>query len=451
MRKSLIALAALLALALGTFAAVPPAVDARRDDVTLEGRTICGDPAAARGLTVETEANYNGYLHWAMETRLGETQEAGTDFTFTTQPTYDFVPSEPYLYVQSAVEHVNAYGGNLAPADSGGLYRQVQAVLSRTPNGEARTETVDLSGLEYLPLRCDGQLSEGYVGWGTTELWLTASSFFRIPVPDGAAAEITVVKDPAGQCVELRTAPNDAAWVNLDSFSIFDEAQNGFYLALCARDAEGKALSLADIPPGYGIYFLPMRQTYRDDWGATVWMVDGLKAARVFAVDPAAEIVGLDRSEDGRQLLLRTREEDEAWLTVIDRAAMTAVQRLRLPGSGDYHAFWSFGDCVAAMDGSWNFTLWQQADGTYQERLRANLEPAELGGEDLVLAYDGQRLALVRYENWSNSFRVAVCDGEGLRYAAAFESSLDWFVGANGSIRPGELPPALRWDEKTGL
>jgi hypothetical protein len=191
---------------------------------------------------------------------------------------------------------------------------------------------------------------------------------------------------------------------------------------------------MSQIPGGYGIYCLPYEVT---DDGAVVY---GENLRMVFAIDPEAEVVQLFPSADDSRLLLVTREEGVYWLTVIDRAEMTQLQKFELLDNAEDQGVWTLypaDDFFVLILGNLRFAVVSGTPGDgYALDFTADLNECDAMvpylASDAAMDFDGEKLAVAAekqtgefYSDKSCSFYLAVFDRTGLLYFGEYDSSLD--------------------------
>ncbi len=429
MKRTLILLAALLALTIAVFAAVPPAVNARQDAVRVEETRLAGDPSAAAGFVIDLEADCDGYLHWATEITLGEAVAAESHFRFTAQREGRMGRPISYIELTSVLAGGHGVSGNVEAGDFGPLEAMVQDVIDRTAPGETHVETLAAADyFAFCPLTvsacsmgCDvyENLSLGTDG---TVFWPDVSAFFRLPVGEDALATVSVARDAQGGVYEAHVDCTglDVAWISAAAVFLPDGSA---YLGVSCWDEENQPV---DVPACRGLCHLPI-QMHRTERNEPYLRVGTANIRQVW--DAGAPITALELSGDGSRLLVRTREDGDAWMTVLDSGSMETLQRVPLGREDGLWGCWVFDDELVTADEERVLRLWHWEDGQYRPRIEAAL-PAEFGDlYNLSFRYDGARLLAVQSERYSScSLFAAVCGEEGLLYAARLGSSLDWLT-----------------------
>lgn len=472
--------AGLLVLSAGGMAAVAAAVNGARDQVVLTERVLAGDVSAAEGLTAELRTTLDHYLFWNTRHTFGQTGTTQTDYDFTS-----FQRQEPYRETAAGVELSTTLAMGFSFASSGaevdgsgsempGLLGAYNRLYLETPNGEERSQVITLSDYyDYYPItgsirlpgctlriewedahqteqpdRADAQ----YVAWRLQE-------YFKIPMLEGIQMEISIQKSGDGRSVGVggSTTPNGVEaqeYYSASTRSVLTD--DACYFTLNALTTWGNVVDVSQIEGGFGVYRLP----FGDE--DTPCPIDALEM--VYPLDPTVSVEELVLSADGSQLLLFAREGGQVWLTVIDLATMTQVQRLAVAdltsgtGSGIYG--WSFYDGGDFWVGCVEFTRWvliaADGDGRYGVRLEVDVSDETLTDlfpylqYDTVMAWDGARLAAASYQvsragGDTCGFSLAVFDAGGLQYLAAYDSSL------NAPSEPREYADRCRPMDEDGM
>lgn len=147
--------------------------------------------------------------------------------------------------------------------------------------------------------------------------------------------EISIRKSASGNSVGA-----GGSTLGPDSYSASTQSvltADACYFTLNALTAQGKVIDVSQIEGGFGLYRLPC--------GSQPFNIDALEM--VYPLNPTASVWHMAVNAAETQLLLFTDEGGQAWLTVIDLASMTEVQRLFLDDlatrDGDT-AGWAFFD-----------------------------------------------------------------------------------------------------------
>ena len=458
MRKSLIALALLLALAAGGAASAAVLLGLQAGRVTVTEHVLYGDAGAADGLLVEVKACCERHLHWDTQYWVGAPERTETRFRYTQEA--ESIPQETEYSGVSVNNMGELWGsswstsstGDLADRDLSGVTQLYLDVAGRTQPGTEHTETVywkdyyefypiyvsvDLPGFHYSPEKFNRP------GWETElerQLRETFAAFFRVPVLEDDAMEITVRRNSQGDIVGSGMSGGNA----INSVGTVAEGACYFTVDLHQND---QLLDTSRIPGGYGLYRLP----YSMKEGSAVVRPEEL--AMVYPLEPENELIELKATADGKRVLLLTREQGVCWLTVLDGATAEQLQRLELTHIPEDSgvSLQIYDGFLVSLEGGERFTvLEERADGTYRQALAAAWPEDERFREQMlwiepVMDWDGERLAAAFYpyhSEWRNGeyapykqvcgFYLCVWDGGGLRYVGRYDSSLDAPPGPMG-------------------
>lgn len=431
MRRSLMAVLMLLALGVGVLCGAAAGLSGRAEAVELTERVEAGDRAALEGLKLTCSTYADNRLLWTTGCTFEGELETRTSFSFF---------PDGLSWEHERPERGIAIGlisTSFGVSGSAGLelveeqryewdlfWAPVVDVAERTPAGEKRTEQVYVRDyFTFYPLSVNwdglnGNLEE-------REASQLLSDFFPIPVPEDHCVEVTVEKGEDGQVysVDMNTLTGGVD-INCSSVPV----EGGCYFTLNVFPCEGQEA----LPQSFdsGVWYLPDPDS---ESGSQP------EPELVFPLEDA-DVREVQLTGDGSRLLLVVREDNVDTLLVVDRAAMTRVQRLPLfevVDDGETYREYSgltVGDgwlLAQATDGSF-LLLDQTAGGTYETRIQDSLRPVEaweylLCRDEKVLAWDGERLAVAVNQDWYDKcgFYLAVYDRTGLRYAGRYDHSQD--------------------------
>lgn len=391
-----------------------------------------GDRGAAQNFSIRSLTTVNGHLHWDTVLTLGENPTWNTDFSFTNRNTWYSNPIEPYLnlYLQS----------NMGVSSSGGLEieqyteldflaKAIEEVASHTQAGELEhTEILPLAQyLDYFSVGLDSvswSPSENGEWWYTE--WQEADQFFQIPVGE-QQVRISVGKGVNGEIYNVSYQIYDAPFLNCITLPSQD---GGWYMLYSGEDEEGNSLMGA---PKHGLYYLPII-----DVEDGVQRIDTEHIKLLYQVEKGRTMFFTD---SGRKLLLQSGSGFGDQITVLDVATMQPIQTISLDekyqqGNEDLYVkndyFVRICDQTRTEgekeDLSAQFVqVWELGtDGQFHKTIDCDINETGLETyywQDVI--YNGEKLMLCRYENDYNdpSIQVAVCDPEGLQYAAWWRNS----------------------------
>lgn len=457
--KKIIALVLLLALlSAGAFCMIGNAVSAEKANVTIKENILYGDRSYAEGVTVFTRAHYDRHLFWNTAYTVGKNPKCDTAFTFHYSEFYENEKPHPEAL---SLEVDLKYGfDTTVPAESSvGLQKAYRELFDATAPGTKGTKTVYLQNYyTYYPIRVTialpGTLWQGndYEKLTFEEyrneraVWDKFNEFFKIPIPkDLPGFEISVTKDAQGKRVgigansmekELLLAPVSTYTSDRCFFSIGNR-----YLG---REGDTEYADTGLIPGGYGIYSFHFKQVRNPDntHGSTTIFHSGYETgveedtlATVYPLDSEVTVKHLSVSDDESKLLVFTLEKDSTYLTVIDIATMTELQKLRITDDDSYiiseyenfialNGFESLSVIEIGADGQYRlaFTVPKQTDIN---------KSAQILSDQTQMAFDGDRLVMIYYLYEPRygaveicGFSMAIYDQTGLVYYAEYKSSL---------------------------
>ena len=479
MRKALILLLVLAVLAAGGITATALQLNSSADAVLLQQQTLYGDAAAAAGLHIDSSLHSGRRLFWQLSFPVTENPGA------TVEMRQHLLPQDisgPSTHRHSGVS-IGAYarGGSSTSGDFeengwldvGEPFQTLTPafadVAARTPSGEQHTETVRLRDyFEYYPLSVDVDISGSGLfllpdGSEPTPAALSAAfaAYFRIPVLEDNAVELTGGRDAAGRVQELQINDPEASGPEL--FGPGAVTENAAYFAL----RTDSRLDLSLLPDGTGIFCLPYEMSTAPSSDRPLPVIHPEQLCCVYPL-PQDTVIADMRLTDRGTLLLFTLQDgslrlDELALPAAAGQPLRRLYRLELLPAEDPYAFRAavlFEDCLLVFSTQNEMLLLQRdADGAFQPVLCTDITAAvDAGlalpyGHDAVFAWDGERLAAVQYRAWTGAegccdIYAAVFDGSGLRYAGLITSTLSRNRGADsdGQVRPVDAAPlSARW------
>lgn len=335
MKKWVCFLALLAVASLTLLIAAHVSLYRQRDRVEIYQETLAGDPAAAEGITVTFHDRQSDQLFWDSAIPLGTAEpQAETDFRFCLTPQREgfairYAPSIEFW----GASGISDRQGD--PAFDELWERMYGALAEDAPLGEERTVTGRLRDYcDYLPLRIISLSSEPYsVFVEDTENEAAAARelarYLNVVPSDDWTLEITYA--------DYGDSQSSGAVTNLAPPRVLAQAtEQGLYL--CLRTDRPDMLQCRD---GVGLWFVPFRDTGRTVTcypgnGAPpekrpIVTLDVSRARVAYPYDPyEAEPLALERSEDGKDLLLYLREGEDLVLLAVDAASGQVRQELTL-------------------------------------------------------------------------------------------------------------------------
>lgn len=421
-------------------------VDNKKDDVVITTTTLYGDSEEAAGLMLRMASQWQDQLIWETEYTLGS-GETASNFIFSSWGKY---------WPKTAVDEITVdYITNWGTYDVGGnavrgsfdpegypMSKIVQAVMDRTEPGERRTETVMLKDYyEFYPL--EFHLQEYLADGQTLEVYYYESKgffadFFQVPVGDDIE-QIALEKDFSGNVIDVQC--KGLSGVSFHDLSAF--GQEGCYHAFYLENWENDEMK--GLGGTYGIYYYPYIEDTNRNRGLTV---DPEQARIVSSLELGIELVDMALNESQDRLYLVTNEENVYYLNVFeaDKGSLALSQKLPvrpdLAERDDGYAprwaqlsvqengmllVWQDGSFVFAVSNGDEMEVWEP--GQFPS-IQSFVFPSEN-----VWAFDGQRLALASFVDWSStSVNVAVSTRAGLAWYGICEA---WYDTGEHSDDPG--------------
>lgn len=427
MKRTLITLAVLLCLSLGTLTGIHLWVNAARDQVALTETVLAGDPAAAAGVTVTCRTQDRaGHLNW--ETRFTPGGEPETDFSFS----YKGTEGTTFGWTGARLEGEFQFGMSGSIDLDSPLYheedqlmlRLAKVVADNTGDGTTRTETLLLTDFcKTWPISFHAQYrytAGEYYSETSGEL----ARYFYLPVSPEQRVEVAVTKAASGEVTEIDIDYGPDC-PNLWCDSVVTE--DGAYLIARAETESGE--DLFQLPGGQGIHFVPMGETNREGV-FTGYVFDPANLRLFYPTD--AYTLALSVSEDESNLLLYTREGGKLVLTVIDRAGGETLQRLELMDLGEDDWFGGTIDCGPlhlAVPSSGEFRLLRESRSGVEIVLSGFLDREDEVHWDLtglnrepVLAWDGERLVWGAPSDYGCMLTLSVWTAGGLQFLAQYQT-----------------------------
>ena len=471
MRRSVIALLVLAALAAGVLAGAFAALQGQRDQVVLQTQTLAGDVSAAEGLRVRLPVRCADQLAWESVFSPAHPEDLDTSFTFSPIPRSDDIP----YYVPAPLQvdmlswSVYSYYNPQEQLKDTRWAPLVEDAASNTGAGESHTQRMTLSDyMDVLPLEVSvsapGSPLEALDAQALDALF---RDYFPIPLAEDFSLEITVVKDPDG-AVDMVTigaaSESNTCWFRIESRSVQagEDILFVFTDPTCYHTDTQETTLLDDsaIPGGWGLYRLSASASGQP------------RLETVFSLPEGGVALDFWGSEDGSELFLLSREEGMLHLRVFDAGA-ALVDDVVLMDLAEEEVYWqvyrgedflvpmTYGSpsgyrfAVAAREAEgWALAFTGDTAGQRALGLRGftNLDSYWTA---LSMDYADGRLAVRdSLDGWSTDFYLAVYTADGLAYLGSYASSLSSAVsGTDGpfSFAPCQLPqydpePMVAWE-----
>lgn len=495
MRKSFTIFLLLLILSGSLLTVAHHRVSQLQDDIVITETTLAGDPAAADGLTVTLDTALRNQLFWHTVYRAG--CDPAPESTFTFSPTYVSYSSYDSDYVYLDIGNINfsisspisldEWSDDYVQLSSGSdpvMIRPLLDVAERTLPGETRTEAVRLRDyyqyyMVQLHFKATAASASESVSVGpktslTQEDILNLNEYFRILIPEDVQMEVSISKNDEGtiyhaSMISMNTMTDDSDAAGDFSGDSSDDSgetssaaaasttfllqsgglvtEEGFYLVFRA-DSEDATQAFSEIADGYGVYFIPIRQTEEDGFRLSTDQIQN-----ICPLDPeSSQAIGILESQDGTKLLVFTSEQDSLVLTVLDRETWEPLQRLSLPDGGILTVQQDDDILILYLwdENGYRLTALTNRDGYYHLWLDTPMTEADsiyLYGHT-GFCFDGQRLALAYQTPYGDSASLClmVYGQDGLLYAGQYLHSGDQINPKMQNLNWYDGSLTLRWE-----
>lgn len=450
MKRALILFLVVTVLLSAGFIAAHAAVNSQKENVTWQEETLWGDKSAVDGLHVTAQNDFNHSLLWTTTGILGPTLAPETEFSFSNGNHTSPFP-ERYtgvnlskIYSLHDIENFE-WAEEKTKAGLTALNDYYQTCVAETPEGEERQYVVDLAQyLDYYLLDgtidLPGQTIFNWMGdWTGNQVARVFNDYFRIPIVGAWRLDFTVdknydnVSSSSGMTADFSPEFHGVA------------GENTCYFTFNAYVKEGVSADCSMIPGGYGIYAID----YTMENGNAMLVFDSLRT--VYPLDPAELYLDMTASADGKQLLLQTRDADNVYLTVIDIATMSKLQKLIIaPADEAYYDYRFLDNALVTFryrgdtDLSQVIVCERLQNGTYRHAFTTDLNEMGVDIWSLIcfrgthacqLLYNGDILVIgfngctkEEYEEWYQvetcDFYIAAYNAAGMAYAGLYRVSL---------------------------
>lgn len=465
--KKIIAIVLLLSLlSVGSFCMIGSVVNKEKANVTIKENIIYGDKSYAEGVTVLTRSHYDSHLFWNTAYTIGETPILSTDYEFHYSEFYEY-GDRSYNGLTLDVDLKYGFDTSIPAEEAVGLQKAYRELYDATAPGTKGTKMIRLQDYyTYYPIRVSidlpGVLWQGndYEDLDFDEyineraVWDAFNNFFKIPIPEDLPAfEISITKDLRGDGVGVGSSGHASDyWLNpittYTSNRVFFSIGNEFY------NKEGDTNQYVDtslIPGGYGIYsfnYSNVRNSTNTHGNNTTFYPGyetGINEETLEMVYPLAqetEVVYMLVSEDESKLLLFTKENDITYLTVIDIASMTDLQKIKVTDANQY-MFYECDNCIVLNGWEYISVIELMDNGLYDlaftvSRMNEINDSDAQKGVATAMAFDGDKLVMIDrsgdqiYPNLETcGFSVAIYNNTGLVYYAEYENSLSATTNPN--------------------
>ena len=476
--KKIIAVVLMLALlSVASFCVIGTAVSEERGNVTLRETVLYGDKSYAEGVSVCTRAHYDDHLFWNTTYTIGEENTALTEYEFSYTEQYPY-RDKIHRGITMDVYLIYGYSLSIPYEECVGLQKAYRELYDETPEGGVGRKLIRLQDYyDYYPVRVSFDLPGvvwqgidydllGVRGEDERAVWDAFNDFFRIPIPENLPAfEITITKGHNSVGTGSSGLGTDY-WFN--SCSAYTSDRVFFSISNRLKGNTDPYVDTSLIPGGYGVYSVAYENAQTDAHtkeNATVLpsgYETGIKAdtlAMVFPLEQHVEVVRMSVADNESKLLLFTREDGITYLTVIDIASMTEIQKMRVTEETHY-TFFEYDNCIVLNGWDDVSVIEKQADGLCRlaftvPRMKEINDSNLQKGVATTMAFDGDRLVIVDrtgdeiYPSLELcGFTVAVYNSTGLVFYAEYKSSLSASRNPNDyayNCLPIEY--TVRWNE----
>ena len=458
MKKSLTILLVLLIAAVAGAGWAVADVNEAKDQIEIEEVVLVGDREAIEGLTVQAHNTYDHRLFWdTMYTIEKESATAETEFRFS-----DMRENEVWFSEDEGVHLDSYYVFGFDPSRDDdepayGLDKAYQELYNTLEPGEEAKKIINVKDyMAYYPVQVELDApgagfyymddEEAYqvldaefeTKGSAVEAAMFLWNYFRIPILENEQLEIQVGKSAVAQTGSFGSSAMATTAIGHgnvgDCFAfttVSAMTDSECYFTFNTHSSEGQIVDTSQLADGYGIYILPFHESDDKDGGYEIE-----NFANLYPLDPAIQVIDLNVSADGKDLLLHAVEAGEYVITVIDAETKELRQRLVIcewPEDGYGWWLYEYENFLAiAVPQDRLAVISQGDDGEYSLDL---LVPVDHDEEDdypmylnynEAMAFDGERLAVSRTMGGGSctDFYVAVYNASGLIYYGEYYNSL---------------------------
>lgn len=334
MRKQAAALSLLTALMLGLFCGMSAHLSGKLNDFEINGKVLAGERAGAQGIELVIERAPGGSETSAPRLTAAYSPEtASQSLAVSWFPRREAAEDAPGLSILPS----NILGAGCADDETlsetsrGGTDFIDRAVDERAAGGEGSFELRVADYADLLPLDFSASGGLDLVNLpDDAEL----SKLFPLPVPEELTLEIDYGSYPGGSSASI--SPDGG----LRGYSSSALGADGSMYLVFYVSYEGERLDAGRLPGGsWGVY----RIAGSESEGRL--RLDLSEAENIYPLEGGWEAARIAAGPEGEELLLFTVEGGALWLTVIETATHTAVQRLELMSAAEA------ADCAGGLEG----------------------------------------------------------------------------------------------------
>ena len=334
MRKQAAALSLITILMLGLFCGMSAHLSGKLNDFEINGKVLAGERAGAQGIELVIERAPGGSETSAPRLTAAYSPEtASQSLAVSWFPRREEAEDAPGLSILPSHMLGSGYADDetLSETSRGGTDFIDRAVDERAAGGEGSFELRVADCADVLPLDFSASGGLDLVNLpDDAEL----SKLFPLPVPEGLALEIDYGSYPGGSSASISP---DGGLCGCSSSALGSDGS--MYLVFYVS-YEGERLDAGRLPGGsWGVY----RIAGSESEGRL--RLDLSEAENIYPLEGGWEAARIAAGPEGDELLLFTVEGGALWLTVIETATHTAVQRLELMSAAEA------ADCAGGLEG----------------------------------------------------------------------------------------------------
>lgn len=334
MRKQAAALSLITILMLGLFCGMSAHLSGKLNDFEINGKVLAGERAGAQGIELVIERAPGGSETSAPRLTAAYSPEtASQSLAVSWFPRREAAEDAPGLSILPSHILGSGYADDETRSNvsRGGTDFIDRAVDERAAGGEGSFELRVADCADVLPLDFSASGGLDLVNLpDDAEL----SKLFPLPVPEGLTLEIDYGSYPGGSSASISP---DGGLRGCSSSALGSDGS--MYLVFYAS-YEGERLDAGRLPGGsWGVY----RIAGSESEGRL--RLDLSEAENIYPLEGGWEAARIAAGPEGEELLLFTVEGGALWLTVIETATHTAVQRLELMSAAEA------ADCAGGLEG----------------------------------------------------------------------------------------------------
>ena len=334
MRKQAAALSLITILMLGLFCGMSAHLSGKLNDFEINGKILAGERAGTQGIGLVIERAPGGSETSAPRLTAAYSPEtASQSLAVSWFPRREAAEDAPWLSILPS--HILGAGyaddETLSETSRGGTDFIDRAVDERAAGGEGSFELRVADCADVLPLDFSASGGLDLVNLpDDAEL----SKLFPLPVPEELTLEIDYGSYPGGSSASI--SPDGG----LRGYSSSALGADGSMYLVFYVSYEGERLDAGRLPGGsWGVY----RIAGSESEGRL--RLDLSEAENIYPLEGGWEAARIAAGPEGEELLLFTVEGGALWLTVIEAATHTAVQRLELMSAAEA------ADCAGGLEG----------------------------------------------------------------------------------------------------